>query len=95
MKKAKFFLSLIIIIAIVSALLGLKTNRRGVFIFYGYGTSTTAIGGPSVTGCVVPTTLLSTTTVFGGILLTCISSTTFITTTCSSCTARVTAALTE
>jgi hypothetical protein len=92
MKKARIMLFSVFVLVVISTNLALKTNRFSGNVFYEYGVSTTIVGGPSVTGCVVPITLFSTTTVVGGTVVSWTSSTTFLTRTCSACTVRLTAA---
>jgi hypothetical protein len=93
MKKAKILLSAIVLVAVVGGAFAFKANRFIAKVFYSYGVSTTTVGGPTVTGCVVPVTLTSTTALVGS--LAPVSSTTFITNTSSVCTATLTAALAE
>jgi len=54
MKKAKILLSAIALITLVSGALAFKASRFETHPFFTYGASTTKVGGPIVTGCVVP-----------------------------------------
>ena len=90
MLNAKILLSVLVIMTIVATVLAFKANHYTAHTFYRFGTSTTTVGGPSVTGCVVPTFLFDCTTVFFGQPLIGYSTTTFITSDSFQCTVVVT-----
>jgi hypothetical protein len=90
MKKARIILFSVLVLAVISTNLALKTKRFVGHVFYKFGVSTTTVGGPIVTGCVVPTTLNSVVPIFSGVTLTCLTASPLITTTCSGCTVKIT-----
>jgi len=90
MRNAKILLSALVILTIVATVLAFKVNHYNANMFYRFGTSTTKVGGPSVTGCVVPTLLFDCTTVFFGQPLIGYSTTTFVTSDSFQCTVVVT-----
>ena len=96
MKKAKITLAAIGAIAIVGGGLALKANHFTHSIMYTYGVSTTVIGGPLVTGCVVPVLVqnLKCTDV-GSLILTTACCTTIITSDPAGCVALVTISANE
>ena len=94
MKKAKISLLAIALISIFSVNLAFIESGFTQHVFYSYGATTTTVGGPVVTGCVVPVTTALTTTVVGG-FTTRLGTTTFLTTNPNSYTSRVTASPNE
>ena len=89
MKKAKIMLSVIALVAVVSGALAFKANRFIFKPFYKYGIATTVAGGPSVTGCVVPTAILYTTTLNPTTTLFGYSTTTVLANTSTGCSVAV------
>jgi len=87
MKKAKIMLSAIAVIAVVSGAVAFKASRFTANTFFSYGSATTKIGGPIVTGCVVPVATFRTTDPSG--VQTNLLPTTFITNTSTPCTTLV------
>lgn len=88
MKKAKFALTAVAVLAVIGGALAFKANRQANH-FYSFGT--TIVDGAQTSGCVVDKTLQLAPTVNNGFITTLYSSAVSIGAT--TCTARVTSSL--